>query len=207
MFFPALIPVPVSGWKHKTDGEQNAWFPVDSSVKTPGLIPGKAYGKNKLGMKVREKRWKLFIPRSAEEVWDFFSRPENLNAITPEDMSFQILSDIRGVRMYEGMIIRYRISPIPGIRMHWVTEITQVREGYFFIDEQRFGPYAFWHHQHHFHPVDGGVMMEDILHYKVPFGWLGTLVDALFVSRKVEQIFSYREKAVERIFDFKAVEP
>ena len=151
-------------------------------------------------MQVKEKRWEQFIPGDVEGIWDFFSRPENLNALTPDDMSFDILSEVANVRMYPGMLIRYHISPFTGVKMNWVTEITHIEEGRYFIDEQRFGPYAFWHHQHHFKAVEGGVLMTDILHYKVPFGLLGTLVNRLIVEPKIEQIFRYRFKAVEDIF-------
>lgn len=154
-------------------------------------------------MKVKHKQWEQFIPRTIDEIWHFFSRPENLNAITPDDMSFEILSDIADRPMYAGMIIQYKISPFLGVKMDWVTEITHVRDRSYFIDEQRFGPYALWHHQHHFVRQDGGVLMKDILHYKVPYGPIGTLADALFVDRQIEQIFAYRVKAVEKIFDFR----
>lgn len=153
-------------------------------------------------MKVKYKQWEQFIPRTIDEVWHFFSRPENLNAITPDDMSFEILSDIADKPMYAGMIIQYKISPFLGIKMDWVTEITHVRDRVYFIDEQRFGPYALWHHQHHFVQQNGGVLMKDILHYKAPYGPIGTLADVLFVDRQIEQIFAYRVKAVEKIFDF-----
>lgn len=153
-------------------------------------------------MKVKHKQWEQFIPRTMDEVWRFFSRPENLNAITPDDMSFEIRSDIEGIPMYEGMIVQYKISPFLGIKMDWVTEIKHIKKHAFFIDEQRFGPYAFWHHQHHFTEKDGGVLMTDILHYKIPYGPIGNLADMLFVDRQIEQIFTYRVKAVERIFDF-----
>ena len=155
-------------------------------------------------MQVKRKEWTQFIPLPLEEVWQFFSRPENLNAITPDDMQFEILSDIEGVEMYQGMLIQYKVSPIPGIKMNWVTEITTVKDKQYFIDEQRFGPYALWHHQHHFEPKDGGVLMRDILHYKVPFGPIGNIADAIFVNNKIEEIFNYRVKAVERIFKFTA---
>ncbi len=151
-------------------------------------------------MKVKKKIWQQFIPRPLDEVWHFFSRPENLNDITPSDMSFQILSDIRDVPMYEGMIICYKISPLAGIQMDWVTEITHIADRRFFVDEQRFGPYAMWHHEHHFEPQDGGVLMTDILHYKVPYGIIGSLADALFVDAKVEQIFRYRQKVIAERF-------
>lgn len=157
-------------------------------------------------MQLKQKIWKQYIPAPLEEVWQYFSRPENLNHITPEDMSFEILSDIENMPMYEGMIVQYRVSPLLGIKMRWVTEIKQVQEGRYFIDEQRFGPYAFWHHQHHFEEMNGGVLMTDILHYKIPFGILGTLADLLFVNKRIEEIFIYRKKAVERIFKFQATE-
>lgn len=151
-------------------------------------------------MQVKEKRWEQFIPAQVEEIWDFFSRPENLNALTPDDMSFDILTDVADVQMYPGMLIRYHISPFAGVKMNWVTEITHIEEGRYFIDEQRFGPYAFWHHQHHFESIDGGVKMTDILHYKVPYGPLGTLVDWMLVAPKIEHIFNYRFQAVEQAF-------
>lgn len=152
-------------------------------------------------MKVKQKIWKQFLPLDLETVWAFFSRPENLDTITPEDMSFEILSDISQMEMYPGMIVQYRVKPFPGVKLNWVTEITHVADRRHFIDEQRFGPYAFWHHQHHFEAVDGGVMMTDILHYKVPFGFIGALADMLLVDNRIEQIFSYRKKAVAKVFN------
>lgn len=160
------------------------------------------YSKYKTIMRVKCKEWAQFIPRPLEEVWAFFSRPENLDAITPEDMSFEILTDVADIPMYEGMLIQYKVSPFPGVRMHWVTEITHVEDRKYFIDEQRFGPYALWHHQHHFEELEGGVLMRDLLHYKVPYGPIGTLADALLVDRRVEEIFRYRVEAVERLFEF-----
>ena len=151
-------------------------------------------------MNVKRKSWKQFIPRPLEEVWDFFSRPENLNAITPANMSFEILTDLKDVTMYQGMLIQYKVSPFLGIKLNWVTEITHLKEGEYFIDEQRFGPYALWHHQHHFEAVDGGILMEDILHYKVPYGPIGSIADAVFVGQKIESIFEYRKTAVDQLF-------
>ncbi|GJM35071.1 MAG: hypothetical protein DHS20C18_40720 [Saprospiraceae bacterium] len=151
-------------------------------------------------MNIKCKTWNQFIPRPIEEVWAFFSNPENLNRITPNDMSFEIISEPSIVNMYPGMIIQYRVSPFWGLKMRWVTEITNVKDQAYFIDEQRFGPYGFWHHQHHFEAVDGGVMMRDILHYKIPYSIIGSIVDAFFVDKKIESIFVYREKVVNEIF-------
>lgn len=142
----------------------------------------------------------MFIPRPLAEVWEFFSRPENLNEMTPAHVSFNILSPISGQEMYPGMIIQYQISPLLNIPMNWVTEITQIRKHEFFIDDQRVGPYALWHHQHHFKAVEGGTEMTDILHYQVPFGPIGSIANWLFVERMVEEIFKHREAAVEKLF-------
>ncbi len=151
-------------------------------------------------MKIKRKEWQQFIPRPVDEIWHFFSRPENLNSLTPGNMSFEILSPIAGRPMYQGMIIQYKISPFLGIKMDWVTEITHIREGEYFVDEQRFGPYAMWHHEHHFEARDGGVMMTDLLHYRIPYGPLGGLADALFVGRQVDNIFTFRKLAIEQAF-------
>ncbi len=152
-------------------------------------------------MKPKRKEWTTFIPRPLDEVWAFFSRPENLNDITPDEMSFQILTPIQGKDMYAGMIVQYNISPFLGIQLDWVTEITHIQDQAFFIDNQRVGPYALWHHQHHFRAVPGGTEMSDILHYQVPFGPIGSLANWLFVEAKVDGIFTYREGAIKRVFN------
>ena len=142
------------------------------------------------------------LPVSLDQAWEFFSNPANLQAITPPDMGFKVISKYHGPLMYAGQIIEYKVKPLLGIPIYWMTEITQVKDKQYFIDEQRFGPYAFWHHQHHFKAVEGGVMMTDILHYKVPYGPIGTLADLLLVDNRIEEIFRYRVKAVEQIFGF-----
>ncbi|MEM1215391.1 MAG: SRPBCC family protein [Bacteroidota bacterium] len=151
-------------------------------------------------MRPKRKEWTLMVPRPLPEVWNFFSRPENLNELTPDHVSFQFLTPLKGVEMYPGMVIQYQISPLLGIPMNWITEITQIKDQQFFIDDQRVGPYALWHHQHHFEAVEGGTKMTDILHYQVPLGPLGSFANWLFVERMVDEIFSYREEAVARLF-------
>lgn len=141
------------------------------------------------------------INASISEAWDFFSSPENLQKITPNHMEFRILSDIKGIKMFPGMIIEYIVKPLFGIPMKWVTEITHVENHKYFIDEQRFGPYKFWHHLHRFNIVDDKLIMEDILHYNLPFGLLGVLINRLFVRKQIEQIFSYRKRTVDKIFN------
>lgn len=152
-------------------------------------------------MRPLRKEWKTTLPRPLVEVWDFFSRPENLNKLTPENVSFEILSPVDGVEMYPGMIVQYRISPFLGIKLDWVTEITQIQKPEFFIDDQRSGPYALWHHQHHFRAVGEATEMTDILHYQVPLGPIGSLANWLFVERQVDEIFRFREKAIREYFD------
>jgi len=140
------------------------------------------------------------LPISLDEAWSFFSNPANLKEITPARMGFVVTSRHHGEKMYPGQIIRYIVKPVLGIPLKWCTEITHVEDKKYFIDEQRFGPYAFWHHQHHFTAVEGGVLMEDILNYKVPLGFLGDIVDSLFVKNEVEGIFTYRKKVLTERF-------
>lgn len=152
-------------------------------------------------MRVKRKEWTLFVPQPLDVVWDFFSRPENLLKITPKGVFKSIQTPLEGVEMYEGMIIQYTIAPILNIPMNWVTEITKIKDKEYFVDEQRFGPYAFWHHQHHFKAVAGGTEMRDILHYKVPLPIIGDIADAILVDGQVEKIFAYRTEVVNTLFD------
>lgn len=140
------------------------------------------------------------IPVSLDRAWMFFSNPANLQTITPGGMGFKILSKYHSPEMYAGQIIEYKVKPLLGIPLYWMTEITQVKNKEYFIDEQRFGPYKLWHHQHHFKAIDGGVEMTDIIHYKNPLWWLGRLVNNLFVKKKLQKIFEYRYKKVEELF-------
>lgn len=140
------------------------------------------------------------IPVSLAKAWDFFSSPANLQAITPSKMGFQIVSKHHGEKMYPGQIIEYKVKPVLGIPLYWMTEITHVEDRQFFIDEQRFGPYSLWHHQHHFKPIEGGVEMTDIVHYKIPLWFLGDIANALFVKKQLKEIFAFRYHKVEELF-------
>jgi ligand-binding SRPBCC domain-containing protein len=141
------------------------------------------------------------IPISLEKAWDFFSSPLNLAKITPKEMSFVVTSDYSSdVKMYAGMIITYKISPLLGIKMNWMTEITHVKDNEYFVDEQRFGPYALWHHEHHFKVIEGGVLMSDILNYAIPYGIIGRLSNKVLVGKQIKKIFEYREKAIIEMF-------
>ncbi len=152
-------------------------------------------------MKTYKRAFSQVVRADLDQVWSFFSRPENLNELTPPDMDFEIMTDLDGVEMYPGMMIAYKVSPFKGIKMDWLTEITQVRDKEFFIDEQRNGPYRMWHHQHHFKQTAEGVKMTDILHYTLPLGILGRLANSILVAKRIDDIFTYRNKAVERLFN------
>ena len=135
-----------------------------------------------------------------EEIWDFISSPANLKEITPDYMGFDITSTDTPKKMYPGMIITYIVKPIFGIKTPWMTEITQVKDLEFFIDEQRVGPYKLWHHQHFIEKIEGGVLMKDIVTYSPPFGFLGAIANKLLIRKKLDEIFNYRTYAVNKKF-------
>ena len=140
------------------------------------------------------------IPLSLEDAWSYFSSPKNLQEITPDDLKFRILTDILEDKMYSGQIINYIVTPLLNIPMRWTTEIKHVEEGVYFVDEQRFGPYALWHHKNFFKAVDGGVELMDIVDYALPLGPLGRFAHWLFVRRQLESIFRYRSQKLEQMF-------
>jgi ligand-binding SRPBCC domain-containing protein len=139
------------------------------------------------------------LPITPGEAWDFFSSPANLDSITPDDLGFKITCPPPG-RMFNGQIITYRVRIAPLVHVTWVTEIKCVEEGRAFVDEQRFGPYRFWHHRHEFEAAPGGVLMRDKVHYALPFGPFGAIAHALFVRRKLEWIFNFRRDLLARRF-------
>lgn len=136
------------------------------------------------------------------EAWDFFSSPENLEKITPSKMNFRITSG-KPEKMYAGQIISYKIKIFPFFSSHWVTEITQVENLSFFIDEQRFGPYKMWHHEHRFKSENNTIGMHDKVTYKIPFGFLGRFAHFLFIRKKLESIFTFRAKLLSEKFNLK----
>ena len=150
-------------------------------------------------MKIYTLHKKLKLPITIDEAWTFLSNPENLKIITPDYMSFDIVSTIDRP-LYTGQIIQYIVTPLLGIKTKWVSEITHIEEKKYFVDEQMYGPYALWHHKHFLKEIDGGVEMEDIIDYKVPLGILGQLVHPILVKPKLEEIFSYRQKKLVELF-------
>lgn len=151
-------------------------------------------------MKVYTKTWQQDLPVRLEPAWSFFTRPENLQAITPDFMNFRILTDIQGREMYEGMMIHYTVSPLLGLSMRWTTEITHCKPMNYFIDEQRSGPFALWHHEHHFQEIPAGVRMTDRLTYGLGYGWLGELLDQFVIGSRIDAIFAYREEVLKLKF-------
>ena len=150
-------------------------------------------------MKVFKLKYSQKLPLSLNKAWDFLTSPKNLELITPKTMDFCI-TDWDQKKAYPGQIIQYTVKPMFGFKLNWVTEITQVRDKEFFIDEQRFGPYSFWHHKHFIREIDGGVLMEDVIHYKIPFGPLGYVLNFLFINSKLNSIFKYREEELTKLF-------
>ena len=150
-------------------------------------------------MKIYTLHKKQNLPISINEAWNFLSDPKNLKTITPDYMGFNILSG-DDKPMFSGQIMQYIVTPVLGIKTTWVTEITHVADKHYFVDEQRFGPYSLWHHKHFIKEIEGGVEMEDVIDYKVPFGILGQLVHPFLVKPKLEEIFNYREKKLIELF-------
>jgi ligand-binding SRPBCC domain-containing protein len=151
-------------------------------------------------MSYYQLRKQQFISAPVRAVWDFISSPHNLKVITPEYMGFEITSESLPGKMYPGMIIPYTVKPLLGIKMVWVTEITHIEEMKYFIDEQRIGPYSMWHHQHFIESSGEGVLMTDIVTYSPPLGFIGALLNHLFIRKKLDSIFSYRSTILQEHF-------
>ncbi len=150
-------------------------------------------------MKIYTLHSKQQLPITKQQAWDFLSDPNNLKIITPKNMGFIIKSGADRP-IYAGQIIHYIVTPLLGIRTKWVTEITQVKKGEYFVDQQLFGPYALWHHKHFINEIPGGVEMEDIIDYKVPLGWLGWLFHPILVKPKLDEIFKHRKMKLIELF-------
>ncbi len=144
--------------------------------------------------------WEQVINSTVEKVWDFIATPKNLSVITPDYMGFNIISKELPDKMYEGLIIAYKVKPLLGIQLTWVSEIVCIKEFHYFIDEQKIGPYKFWHHTHIITPVGNGVLMKDILNYKPPLSFIGSVLNQIVIKKKLNEIFAYRRKKIEEIF-------
>lgn len=140
------------------------------------------------------------VPININTAWEFLSDPGNLSRITPSSMDFRITSEHRFQKMYPGLIISYTVKPLAGIPLNWVTEITHVNEPFHFVDEQRSGPYKFWHHQHFLKEIPGGTQMRDIVHYALPMGILGNMANMLFIKNQLKTIFQFRKLKLIELF-------
>ncbi len=140
------------------------------------------------------------LPISLDKAWDFFTVPNNLDKITPAEMKFKITNN-PPPKTYKGQIITYEIGILSGINSNWITEITHLEDRKFFVDEQRFGPYAMWHHEHHFEELGNDkIKMTDIVNFKLPFGFLGDFFAGKLVTNKVKTIFENRFVILEKTF-------
>jgi ligand-binding SRPBCC domain-containing protein len=146
------------------------------------------------------------LAANLDQMWDFISSPVNLKEITPPYMGFELTHKLVSDKMYPGMIITYRVRPVFGIKLTWVSEITRIRELEYFVDEQKAGPYKVWRHEHKLEPIAGGVLMTDIVTYQPPFGFIGAIANILFIKRQLQNIFDYRAIALEKRFG-KYIEP
>ncbi len=151
-------------------------------------------------MSIHQLKYIQLIPAPLTEVWNFISSPKNLKKITPPYMGFDIKTPDLPEKMYQGMIIAYTVRPLFNVPMTWVTEITHIDEGKYFVDEQRYGPYRMWHHEHFIETHPGGTLMRDLVSYIPPFAFLGQWVNPSLIRSKIEEIFNFRQKALEEIF-------
>jgi ligand-binding SRPBCC domain-containing protein len=152
-------------------------------------------------MKVYKLYREQIVKGNIKDIWKFFSDPRNLSKITPPYMNFKILTEDLPDEIFPGLIIEYKVSPVGRIPVHWVTEITAVEKYKYFIDEQRFGPYKFWHHLHLFQQVDEEkIKIIDKVHYIIPLGIVGQIMNLLFVKKRLDEIFDYRAKVISEIF-------
>jgi ligand-binding SRPBCC domain-containing protein len=152
-------------------------------------------------MKVYKLYREQIVKGNIKDIWKFFSDPRNLSKITPPYMNFKILTEDLPDEIFPGLIIEYKVSPVGRIPVYWVTEITAIEKYKYFIDEQRFGPYKFWHHLHLFQQVDEGkIKIIDKVHYIIPLGIVGQIMNSLFVKKRLDEIFDYRAKVISEIF-------
>ena len=150
-------------------------------------------------MKIYQLHKSQKLPISLKKAWEFLCNPANLSLLTPKEMNMTIISGA-DKPMYAGQVLQYSVTPLPGFKTKWVSEITQYKEEKYFVDDQLYGPYAFWHHKHFIHEIDGGVEMEDIIDYKLPLGILGQLAHPFLVKPKLEKIFQYRQQKLTELF-------
>ena len=150
-------------------------------------------------MKIYQLHKNINLPISKIEAWNFLSDPSNLQKLMPNDMGFDIVSGAEK-SVYAGQLIEYDVVPFKGFKTRWVTEITQVQKPDYFVDIQLYGPYKLWHHKHFIHEIENGVRIEDIVHYRLPLGFIGNMMHSLIVKPKLEDIFKTRTEKMNALF-------
>ncbi len=151
-------------------------------------------------MKVYNLERKSTLPITIDKAWSFFSDPKNLAKITPDSMNFEILTKDLPPSIYSGLLVQYTVTPLLGLKMKWLTEIKHVNKPFYFIDEQKSGPYTLWYHEHSFSENGSQTIMTDKVSYALPFSILGNISHSIFVRKKIESIFDHREKVIADLF-------
>ena len=151
-----------------------------------------------IGKGIYELKTVQKLPINLKESWSFFSNPKNLFKITPEHMNFSILTDFN--KMYEGQIIKYKVSPFPFFRVGWTTKITYVEKPFGFIDKQISGPFSFWEHEHKFEEKNKSLWAYDVVKFKLPLGFIGRFFGSKIVKYQLKNIFEFRRKQLDKFF-------
>lgn len=151
-------------------------------------------------MKIYSLKREQLVRASLSDTWKYFSNPHNLKHITPAEIGFDVKTTDLPEEIYPGLFIEYKVSPLLGIPLSWVTEITHVQKEVMFADEQRIGPYRIWSHKHFFRKEGKFTLMTDRVDYALPPVPFQGVINSLLVARKLEEIFAFRKIAVEKIF-------
>lgn len=150
-------------------------------------------------MKIYTFSQKQKVPISLNQAWEFLSNSDNLSIMTPSYMNFKKISNDNRP-LYSGQIIQYSVTPILGIPVKWVSEITQLKKNDYFVDIQLYGPYNMWHHKHFVKEIEGGVEIEDLIDYKIPLGIIGQLMHPFLVKPKLKEAFEFRKNKLIELF-------
>lgn len=166
------------------------------------LHPDLKGGLKHLMTPLREGQFELlseqWVPRPPEDVFEFFGDEKNLRRLAPSFLRFEVLGKSTP-RIQEGTRITYRLK-LRGVPIRWITEIASWQPNRHFMDVQLSGPYRKWHHSHRLIPFAGGTLLVDLVHYKLPLGFVGEVVAGEIVGRDLKSIFDYRRKAIHGIF-------
>jgi ligand-binding SRPBCC domain-containing protein len=164
------------------------------------MNPKRGLWRNATRMVIHTINRTLTVHAPLAECWSFFSNPRNLARITPPNLGLHVPGDVPD-EMHAGLMIEYRVRPLFGFQIVWLTEITHVDQPRYFVDEQRVGPYRIWHHEHRFYPVDSDrTEVLDTIHYVLPLSPISEIIHGVTVEPKLRQIFEYRERVIRELF-------